>query len=106
MTSVVQFVRAMCDPESSPSGPKSTLSGPESTPSGPEFRRTALKFARDWRLAVSKDPLYWDQSAFNDLLRGGKEVPNVKLKGGLFVASRHRLKVGILPVSGRKPLKI
>ena len=62
------------------------------------FRATnaTREFLDDWVSMIEKNTNYWDQNAFNDLLR--KDF-SVKPKGRFFKSYHDRLKVGVLPVS-------
>jgi hypothetical protein len=64
-------------------------------------RQPALPFVKHWNALVTKKPDYWDQNAFNDLLKAGfrgsgnhKPAPN-----GLWRGYNKKLRAGILPVS-------
>lgn len=52
---------------------------------------------QEWVKVLDEDPNYWDQNAFNDLLRKGASR-NAR-KDGLFEAYNKKLLAGMLPVT-------
>ena len=68
------------------------------------FRATdaSRAFARTWQEAIDADPKYWDQAAFNDLIRKGGTKPLAAdgvSSDRLFVGWGGRMTAGILPVA-------
>eukprot|EP00803_Ostreobium_quekettii_P009210 evm.model.scf_772EXC.7 EVM.evm.TU.scf_772EXC.7 scf_772EXC:53561-60533(-) len=62
------------------------------------LRPSSASMVKEWLAAVLKDDSYWDQNAFNDLLRQGT-TPSDEGDQRLFLGFRRSLKVGVLPVS-------
>jgi hypothetical protein len=52
---------------------------------------------KHWNALISKRPDYWDQNAFNDLLKSG--YTGKPMPGGLFKGYNQKLRAGILPVA-------
>lgn len=60
-------------------------------------RQSALAFVQHWHQLLRKDSTYWDQNAFNDLLKAGMATHR-PAGDGLFHGYNGKLLVGILPV--------
>lgn len=60
------------------------------------FRKSARMLAEEWDRMLIKDHQYWDQNAFNDLVRRSRGQAG---ENRLVTASQYKLKVGVLPVA-------